>query len=206
MIVDFDILLITDRKIVPEGSFFTRLQGALKAGIRSVQLREKDISVGELTQYALKAREMTREFNASLFINDRVDVAMAVGADGVHLGRRSMPVKAVRAIARKGFMIGVSTHSLEEAADAGHEGADFITFGPVYETPSKLRFGSPLGIEMLRKATSSIKIPVYAVGGINNGNINDVMETGVKGVAMISAIFGADNVEQKTGEIVRLIQ
>jgi thiamine-phosphate pyrophosphorylase len=206
MTVSFDIILITDRKIVPEGIFFTRLQGALKAGIRSVQLREKDMSVGELTQYAIKVREMTREYNASLFVNDRIDVAMAVGADGVHLGRRSIPVQAARRIANEDFIIGVSTHSIKEAADAWNEGADFITFGPVYETPSKMKYGRPLGINMLRKAASSIKIPVYAIGGINKGNISDVMETGVKGAAMISALLGADDVEQKTGEIVRLIK
>ncbi len=203
---DFDILLITDRKIVPEDSFFTRLQEALRAGIRSVQLREKDVSVSELTQYALKVREMTREYDASLFINDRVDVAMAVGADGVHLGRRSLPVQAVREIARKGFVIGVSTHSLDEAADAMHEGADFITFGPIFETHSKMKYGRPLGIDMLKKAASSIKIPVYAIGGINNRNIGDVMKAGARGVAMISAIFGADDVEKNTREIVRLIK
>lgn len=206
MTVEFDILLITDRKSVPENSFFPRLQGALQAGIRSVQLREKDLSAGELIRYGLKVREMTREHNAQLYINDRVDVAMAVGADGVHLGGMSIPVKAVRKITNKAFRIGVSAHSIKEAADAQDEGADFITFGPVYETPSKMRYGKPLGVDMLRKTVCGVQMPVYAVGGINSKNIKEVMKTGVRGAAMISAIFGADDVEQKTREIVRLIQ
>jgi thiamine-phosphate pyrophosphorylase len=206
MAIDFDILLITDRRSVPEDSFFFRLRGALHAGVRSVQLREKDLSTGELTRYALKIRKMTRKHNAHLYINDRVDVAMAVEADGVHLGGMSIPVKAVRKITGKAFRIGVSTHSLKEAADAQNEAADFITFGPVYETPSKMRYGRPLGIDMLRTIVNSMQIPVYAIGGINSKNIRDVMKTGVRGAAMISAIFGADDVEQKTKDIVRLIQ
>jgi thiamine-phosphate pyrophosphorylase len=204
--VDFRVYLITDRKKVREDKFLGSVAKALKGGIQVVQLREKDLPVRALLGYAYDLRKLTRKYGALLMVNDRVDVALAAGADGVHLGYASMPVDAVRRITGEGFVIGVSTHSLTEALNAQRSGADFISYGPVYETPSKVKYGKPVGIGSLKDVVREIAIPVYALGGIDAQNIPAVMETGVKGVAMISAIFGAGDIEEKTKEIVRLVR
>lgn len=206
MTVDFNVYLITDRKQGQGKKYFEKIESALRSGIKAIQLREKDLTVKELISHAMNIREMTERHNAKFFINDRVDVAMAVGADGVHLGRQSMPVGAVRKIKGKDFLIGVSTHSIEEAIEARNDGADFITFGPIYETPSKVKYGRPVGIDILKRVVQDVSMPVFALGGINEKNIPEVMAAGVKGVAMISAIFSADHIEEKTKEIVRLVK
>lgn len=202
MAVDFKLYLITDRsKAGGEEDFFKKITSAITSGVRAVQLREKDLPVGELMRYAYTLIGITKRFGAHCFINDRIDVALAVGADGVHLGRSGMPPEAARKIVDDGFMIGVSTHSLDEALSAQRGGADFITFGPVYETPSKVKYGKPLGIAALKHVVENVDIPVFGIGGINEKNMKTVLKTGVRGVAMISAILGAADVEKKTEEI-----
>jgi len=193
--VDFRLYLITDRKIaakpLPEA---VRL--ALQGGVRAVQLREKDLPVRELLALAQELRAITREFGAKLFINDRVDVAVAVGADGVHLGHQSMPPEAVRKAAGKGLLIGVSTHSLEEARAAEAGGADFITFGPIFQTPSKSEYGVPVGIDALKALKNEVKIPIFALGGIKSGNFEQIIMSGASGMAMISAILAAPDIKE----------
>jgi thiamine-phosphate pyrophosphorylase len=200
MIPDFKLYLITDRKQLkvplPEA---VRL--ALKGGVRAVQLREKDLPVRELLDLARELRIITKEFKASLFINDRVDVAIAIGADGVHLGHQSMPVSAVRRIGGRGLMIGVSAHNLHEAEDAEAGGADFITFGPVFFTPSKMQYGAPLGLEVLGMVKKTVRIPVFGLGGIKADTLSSVLKAGVDGIAMISAIFSADNIQKASQDI-----
>ncbi len=178
---------------------------ALEGGVRSVQLREKDLPIRELLALSQELRTITKEFNAKLFINDRVDVAVAVNADGVHLGHQSMPVEAVRKIIGKDMLIGVSTHNLEEARAAEAGGADFITFGPIFETPSKAKLGIPVGVGAIIKVKSGVKIPIFALGGINSGNIRQVMVSGVTGVGMISAIMSAQDIKQAAGKLIELI-
>ncbi len=194
--IDFRLYLITDRKLFPDkDSFFAAMEGALKAGVKAVQLREKDLPTRKLLTMAYGMRELTSEYRAKLFINDRTDIALCVGADGVHLGQESMPIYAVRKIAGDGFIIGVSTHSLKEAHLAEKEGADFIIFGPLYQTRSKLKYGSPVGLEALNKVTGDIGIPVFGIGGIRLDTINAVMKSGTYGIAVISGILGEDDVK-----------
>lgn len=193
--VDFRLYLITDRKVatkpLPEA---VRL--ALEGGIRAVQLREKDLPIRELLSLALELRSITREYGAKLFINDRVDVAVAVGADGVHLGGESIPVEAARRIVGKSMLIGVSTHTTEEALAAQAGGADFITFGPIFETPSKVKYGPSVGVAAIRALKNEVNVPIIAIGGIKSGNILQVMSAGADGVAMISAIFSAEDIRK----------
>src|SRR5208283_2752395 len=155
-------------------------EGALKAGVRAVQLREKDLPTRELLNVVYRMRKLTAEYGAKLFVNDRADIALCAGADGVHLGQESMPVYAVRKIAGDDFTIGVSTHNLKEASLAEKEGADFITFGPVYQTPSKLKYGAPVGLEALNEVAGEIGIPVFGIGGIKLDTINAVMKSGTQ--------------------------
>lgn len=191
--LDFKIYLITDRKVatkpLPEA---VRL--ALEGGVRAVQLREKDLPIRALLVLAQELRSITREYGAKLFINDRVDVAVAVDADGVHLGHRSMPPEGARRVVGKDMLIGVSTHSLEEAKAAEAGGADFITFGPIFETPSKAKYGHPVGLDAIKTLIADVSIPIFAIGGIHGGNIQQVILSGAAGVAMISAIFSSPDI------------
>jgi thiamine-phosphate pyrophosphorylase len=201
--IDFRLYLVTDRKqLTGNRSLTTAVRLALKGGVKAVQLREKDLGTRELLKLAYKMRELTLRFNARLFINDRFDVALAVGADGVHLTQNSIPAEAVRSVVRKKMMIGVSTHSLKEAKDAEKGGADFITLGPVYRTASKLKYGVPVGLDTLNKVSGKIKIPVFAIGGIKDRRIAEAQKAGAFGVAMISEIFGASNISGKVKELI----
>jgi thiamine-phosphate pyrophosphorylase len=202
--VDFKLYLITDRSIM--GShFYDRVEEALKGGVRALQLREKGLSVRELFEMAVKLREVTLRYKTKLFINDRIDVALSVGADGVQLGQKSLPVDRVRNLVGEKMMIGVSTHSKDEAFEAEHGGADFITFGPIHESPSKKKYGPPVGIEMLENITGKLSTPLFGIGGIERDRVSSVLESGAWGVALISAIFASDNTKKETKEFVRLL-
>ena len=220
--INFRLYLITDRKLVTRhSSLVTAVREALKGGVKAIQLREKDLSTRELLRLAYKMRELTKKYNAKLFINDRLDIALAVEADGVHLTQNSIPADAVRKAVhaclppacRSGrdrqasrFLIGVSTHSLREARKAERAGADFITLGPIYRTPSKLKYGSPLGIDTLREISKKIKIPVFAIGGVKGSRIKDLKKAEAYVVAMISEVFRADNIQKKAGEIMETVE
>ncbi len=175
---------------------------ALRGGVRAVQVREKDLPVRELLAIARELRRITRESNAKLFINDRVDVAVAVEADGVQLGHQSMPSEAVRKIVGKKMLIGVSTHTLEEAVNAEEAGADFITFGPIFVTPSKMQYGEPVGVESIGIVKKHIRISGFWPWWHKNaGNITQVIQAEADGIAMISAIFAADDI-QRAAELI----
>jgi thiamine-phosphate pyrophosphorylase len=165
------LYLITDRSQTLGRPLLDVVKAALEGGIRMIQLREKDLSGNELFNLARELRLLTRKYGARLLINDRIDVALAVGADGVHLGHQSISVQDVRQVFKtssliphpSSFLIGVSTHSLEEALHAQSEGADFITFGPIYFTPSKATYGQPVGTISWKRQKRSIS--PYALGG-----------------------------------------
>jgi thiamine-phosphate pyrophosphorylase len=208
--IDFKFYLITDRRqlsLTQNSKLITHnllaaVRQAVRGGVKAIQLREKDLDTQELLKLAYKMRKLTAKYDAKLFINDRFDIALAADADGVHLTQNSIPVVAVRNIVKKKLLIGVSTHSLKEAKEAERAGADFITLGPIYRTPSKLRYGKPLGTDVLKDVSRKIKIPVFAIGGIQSDKVEDVKQSGAYGVAMISEIFGAGNIKQKTKEII----
>lgn len=205
--LDFKLYLITDRKLFKSlCSFYLAVEDALSGGVKAIQLREKDLTIKELFEIASWMRELTEKYDARLFINDRVDVALAVGADGVHLGQKSIPVHAVRNSFGNKLMIGCSTHGLEEALKAEKEGADFITLGPIYETPSKIIYGKPIGLEVLREVKSHLSIPVFAIGGIKLNKVIDVIKAGADGIALISAIFAEKNIKDTAKEFMRLLK
>ncbi|MFO7832001.1 MAG: thiamine phosphate synthase [Desulfuromonadaceae bacterium] len=189
---DFNIYLITDRhQCAPEHTLFSALEAALKGGVKAVQLREKDLGPKELLQLAHQLRTLTVRYGARLLINDRVDIALAAEADGVHLTEQSMDVASARRLLGPKPLIGVSTHSLERARSAEEDGANFITFSPIYFTPSKVEYGEPQGVEGLRRVCSEVNIPVFALGGITPERHMEVQEAGATGIALISAIIGA---------------
>lgn len=194
--IDFDIYLITDSKLfASETDFYSAIDKALQAGIKAIALREKDMPIRRLMQMAYCLRELTYRHKARLFINDRLDVALACHADGVHLPQSGIPTHLVKKMVKDTMLIGVSTHSTLEALDASQSGADFITFGPVFETPSKMQYGKPVGIKSLQKALKCTNIPVFAIGGIKPHNTAKVLKTGAKGIALISGILAQPDIK-----------
>jgi thiamine-phosphate pyrophosphorylase len=190
--IDFKLYLISDRHGLPPGrSLIETVAAALAGGVRAVQLREKDLCPRELLPLALELRALTRRFGARLLINDRIDVAQAVAADGVHLAGSSLPTAMARHLLGPSALIGVSTHKLEEVLAAARDGADFVTFGPVYPTASKAAYGAPVGLEALRRACAATSLPIFALGGVKSNHIPQLQGAGAAGIAMISAIFSA---------------
>lgn len=204
--IDFSLYLITDRCQTQGRPLVDVVHAALDGGVRAVQLREKDLGSRELYQLALELRNLTGSYGVKLFINDRIDIAMVVGADGVHLGTGSIPVVEARRLAQENLLIGYSSHSVDEASRAETGGADFVTFGPVYQTPSKAAYGAPVGVSSLKDACRSLSIPVFALGGIKLSNVTEVMSAGASGIAMISAIIAADDPKKETASLLKTIE
>ncbi|MGH9683134.1 MAG: thiamine phosphate synthase [Candidatus Acidiferrales bacterium] len=189
------ICYVTDRKAfaVSEGIAGTleRIQMAASAGIDWIQVREKDLSTRELLGLACDAvASARRDAAARVIVNDRFDVSLAAGAAGVHLGRESVPVDEVVRWHRgrnapEGFLVGASCHDVEQAREAASSGADYIFFGPVFETPSKRACGGPQGLERLRRVCREVPVPAIAIGGVNARNAADCIRAGAAGIAAI---------------------
>ncbi|MEK6618495.1 MAG: thiamine phosphate synthase [Nitrospirota bacterium] len=199
--IDFPLCLVTGRHQTVGRPLVPLLRQALRAGVRAVQLRERDLETRPLLALAEDILRLTREHGAWLFINDRVDLVMALGADGVHLRANSLPVAVTRRLLGPGRMIGVSAHSTEEVVRAESEGADFAVLGPVYETTSKLVYGPPIGLHPIEEASRRCRIPVFAIGGITASRVGEVRRAGACGVAVISSILSAGSVESATHQL-----
>ena len=160
----------------------------LSSGVRCIQYREKDKSRRDIYREAMMLRKLTNEFGAVFIVNDYIDIAIAVDADGVHLGQDDLPLKEARKIFGEEKIIGISTHNIDEAIAAEAGGADYIGFGPIFHTATK-DAGKPKGIAALREIKELIKIPVVAIGGINTENLESVIDSGADAVAVASAIL-----------------
>ncbi len=193
------VYLITDLSQFPPEEHLTVLESALKGGIKDIQLREKDMPLYDLLSLAIVLRQMTEQYDARLYINDRLDIALMVEADGVHLPENGLPANEVKG-RYPHLLVGVSTHSKDRAIQAQKDGADFITFGPVFETPSKKKYGLPQGLDRLAQTASVTQIPVLALGGIKLNNIPSVLEAGVHGVGLISGIWNNSNIENESNK------
>ena len=189
------LTLITDISQCKQ-PFLDTIKLALKGGVRTIQLREKGLATSELYSLAYELRKITLVFQSNLIINDRVDIALAVEADGVHLGWQSLPFDAVRKLISSEKLIGISTHNRQEALQARNIGADYITFGPIYDTPSKTGILEPCGPEKILELKKEIKIPIIAIGGINEKNVEAVLNEWADGIAVISSIMNAHNPEE----------
>jgi thiamine-phosphate pyrophosphorylase len=203
---DFEVYLVSDRNQTRGRDLLSVIEEALKGGIRAVQLREKDLGGAEMFALAEQAQEICLRYNAELLINDRVDVALAINAAGVQLGKMSLPIETARALLGPDKWIGASIHSIEEIDQAQQNGATFLVFGPVYFTSSKASFGSPQGIAALKKIVESSKLPVYAIGGITARDVPELRDTGVKGIAVISSIISAPDPKAAARELISLVR
>lgn len=199
--VDCSLYLVTDRHQTCGRPLVPLLREALGAGLRAVQLRERDLATRPLLALAEEVLRLTREHKALLLINDRVDLVLAVGADGVHLRSDSLPVAAARRLLGPHRLIGVSAHSVDEVVRAESEGADFALLGPVYDTPSKRAYGPPIGLRPIEEAASRCRLPVMAIGGITAARIGEVRRAGASGVAVSSAILSAADVPAATTQL-----
>jgi len=199
-----ELYYITDRTQIRTTPLDVCISRAIHAGLDWVQIREKDLPVRDLlavTHAAVgQARGDGRE-GTRIIVNDRMDVALAAGAHGVHLGTLSMPVAAVRRLAPPPFLVGASCHSLADTLVAEAAGADYILLGPIFETPSKLRYGPPLGLARLREVTCQVSLPVFALGGITTGRIGDCLENGATGIAGIRIFQDCNSVEERVQEL-----
>ena len=202
--IDFNLYLITDRLNLPDGQdLFAQVEAALRGGIRAVQLREKDLCADELLPFAQKMRVLTRKYDAKLLINREIDVALEVGADGVHLGGDAMAVQEARKRLGAEGLVGVSTHALNEVRQAYQGGADFVTFGPVYATPSKEKYGEPVGLDRFGEVIEAFgsRLPIFALGGVNRERTFELIEKGCRNVACIGAILFAEDAESEARSI-----
>lgn len=203
--IDFSLYLITGRNETLGRNLELVVEEALKGGVRAIQLREKELTAKELYEKAYELRRLTARYDAKLFVNDRVDVALAVDADGVHIGADSLPIYKVRRLLGERKLIGVSCHNQAQAITAQEMGADFITFGPVFFTPSKAPYGDPVGLKLLETVTETLQIPVFALGGVKPGNCAEVVARGVHGVALISGIMSALDPREAARELLALL-
>ncbi|HAP38365.1 MAG TPA: thiamine phosphate synthase [Nitrospira sp.] len=202
--VDFRLYLVTDRHQTAGRPLLPVLRRAIAAGARAVQLRERDLPVRDLRALA---ERLQRELpQARLFINDRVDLALALSAHGVHLRESSLPAVVVRGLLQRSQLLGASVHSIEGALAAEQQGADFVVLGPIHDTPSKRQYGAPLGLAVLERAARSVRIPIFAIGGMTAARARDARRAGAFGVAVLSSILSAADVEQATTSLLSALE
>lgn len=198
--LDIDLYPVTCERLSAGRSNLEILEGVIRGGARIIQLREKECSKRDLYQLALAFREITRKAGVLLFINDHLDLAMAVEADGVHLGQDDLPVTAARKLAPE-LLIGASTHSLEEALQAQDDGADYINIGPIFPTKTKEGVHRELGPEAIRTISAAVRLPFTVMGGINETNIEQVLAQGARRVAMVTAITQAPEIAEQVRKL-----
>ncbi len=191
---------VTDRTWSDKLSLYEQVESALKGGVTCVQLREKERSKEEFLQEAFAIKELCHQYHVPFFINDHVDIAIQCGADGIHVGQEDMAVGAVRALVGEDMMIGVSVHTVEEAVEAVKNGADCLGVGAIFSTSTKHN-AKVLPLQTLSAICHAVDIPVVAIGGLHKKNISQLAGTGADGVALVSAIFAAADIESECREL-----
>ena len=195
------LFLVTDRHQTNGRPLVPLLQRVLTVATPAIQLRERDLSARELVTLAREVLAVTASSRSQLLINDRVDVALALEGVGVHLRSNSLSVPVARQLLGAQRLLGISVHAIEEAVQAESQGADYVILGPIYETPSKQMFGPSLGIHTLEKACRLVRIPIIGIGGVTAARAREMRQAGAFGVAVITAILRADDVESATREL-----
>lgn len=200
-----NLYLVTDRtKFNDNNTFLDAVASSLKGGTQIVQLREKNASAREFIELGKRIKELCSLYEAVFIINDRVDIALAVEADGVHLGQDDIDIKSARKILGNEAIIGLSTHSPEQGINAVESGADYIGVGPVYTTPTKPGRES-VGLEYVKWAAENINIPWFAIGGISTENVSDVVQAGAERIAVVRAIINAEPPESSAHEFLEIL-
>lgn len=190
---DLSVYLVTDRHCRRGRDFYAAIEEALKAGVTLLQLREKDASFQELLEEGRKVQALCRKYQVPFLIDDQVEVARALDADGVHLGQEDEAIERARAVLDREKIIGISAHNVEEALEAQRKGADYLGVGALYPTGSK-KDASVLAPGVFRQVVEAVRIPVVGIGGIHEAQYGQVLDQGAAGCAMISGILGADDI------------
>lgn len=193
---DIDLYFITDSRLTRR-TVLEDVESAVRAGVKIIQYREKDLNTREMTYKAKKIGQLCRKHDVLFIINDRVDIALVVDADGVHLGNEDMLYQDARRLLGDKKIIGLTVHNVGEAIEAEIIGADYIGISPIFETSTKPDAGTPSGVDLIKYIKKAIKIPFVAIGGINQDNIKSVLEAGARSIAVISAIVTKDDVEKE---------
>ena len=194
------IYFITDSTPYTEEEFLARVKSALKGGATLIQLREKERTTREYISLAQKVHELSKQFGVPLIIDDRIDVALAAGVEGVHLGQSDMPIKTARKILGEDFIIGATAKTVEQATEAYEQGADYLGVGAIYPTTTKVKTVLT-STEMLDKICKAVPIPVNAIGGLNKDNIDVLKGIDIKGICAVSAIIKAPDPEKAVKEL-----
>ena len=192
------LYLLTDRHNTSQRPLTSVISQAAEAGVRLIQIREKDLDTRQTIELIQTLKPLITQYQGKVLLNDRVDLAIALDADGVHLRSDSLPLPLARRMMGNDKLIGISTHSVRDAQKAEDEGADFVVLGPIYDTPSKRIHGSPLGLDTLEAACQACRIPIFAIGGMKPEHVHDVMSSGAYGIAVISSILQAADVPRRT--------
>ena len=201
--IDYSLYLCTDRRLMTSPTIEASVESALRGGTTVIQLREKDCSSREFYELGLRVKKITERYNAPLIINDRVDIALAVGAAGVHVGQGDLPCKVVREIVGPDMIVGGSAATLDEAVRAEQDGADYLGVGAMYATATKTDT-RPVSMEELLKIRAAVKIPIVVIGGINKQTLGNFKGTGVNGLAVVSAIVAQPDPEAAARELLRM--
>ncbi len=188
---DYGLYLVTDSTLAMGRPLPDVVRAAVDGGVTCVQVREKDLPPRAYIERLLSVRPLLRERGIPLVVNDRLDVALAVEADGIHLGQTDLPLAMARRIAAGRLIIGVSCESVQDAADAARGGADYVSVSPVFATPTKTDTAPALGLDGVRAVRRAVRVPVVAIGGINVANAADVIRAGADGICVVSAIVSA---------------
>ena len=189
--VNYSLYLVTDSALAMGRPLLDVVCAAIDGGVTCVQVREKDVPSRVYVSQLLSVRPLLRERGIPLFVNDRVDVALAVEADGVHLGQTDLPLSLARGVAAGRLLIGVSCESVQDGVDAERGGADYVSVSPVFATPTKTDTAPALGLDGVRAVRRAVRVPVVAIGGINATNAADVIRAGADGICVVSAIVSA---------------
>lgn len=200
--LDLSLYLVTDNSDDVE-KFLNTIEEAIKGGVTVVQIREKTAETLDFYNLALKVKEITTKYDVPLIINDRVDVALAIDADGVHVGQSDMPCDVTRRLIGKDKILGVSASTVDEAQKAERDGADYIGTGAVFPTATKDDAPS-VTKDGLKEVVKSINIPVVAIGGINHDNASELIDTGIAGLSVVSAIMSADDPKKSSEELLKI--
>ena len=204
--VDYSVYLVTDRELARGRTTLEIAGAAIRGGVSCIQLREKMCSTREFIDESLAIRSLLARHGIPLIINDRVDVALAVKADGIHLGQKDMPCRMARQIIPESMIVGISVESLDDAIAAQKDGADYLGVSPIYPTPTKTDTAQPLGLEGLRSIRSEVDLPLVGIGGLNADNVEAVIHNGADGVAVVSAIVAADDPEAATRDLIEIVR
>ncbi len=200
------LYVITDTKLIPRHRFIDTVEAAVRGGATMVQLREKDTPRDEVVRLGRELLAVTRRYGALLIINDHPSVAQEVGADGAHVGREDPPVAEARALLGPQAIIGASCYGdVARAVAAEHDGADYVAFGTPFPSPTKTK-RTDISLEIFRQAKQQVKVPVFAIGGITLDNAQQVIDAGADGIAVVSGVFGAADVEAAARALARLFE